>query len=60
MELDALTAVSPIDGRYAGKCAELREVFSEYGLVKRRVQVECAWLEALRTDTSTLPGICIG
>jgi len=47
MELNALTAVSPIDGRYAGKCAELREVFSEYGLVKRRVQVECAWLEAL-------------
>ena len=47
MELDALTAVSPIDGRYAGKCAELREVFSEYGLVKRRVQVECAGLEAL-------------
>ena len=47
MELDALTAVSPIDGRYAGKCGELREVFSEYGLVKRRVLVECAWLEAL-------------
>ena len=47
MDLDTLTAVSPIDGRYAGKCAELREVFSEYGLVKRRVQVECAWLEAL-------------
>ena len=47
MDLDTLTAVSPIDGRYAGKCAELREVFSEYGLVKRRVRVECAWLEAL-------------
>ncbi len=47
MELDALTAVSPIDGRYAGKCDELREVFSEFGLVKRRVLVECAWLEAL-------------
>ena len=47
MELDSLTAVSPIDGRYAGKCPELREVFSEYGLVKRRVLVECAWLEAL-------------
>ena len=46
-ELDALTAISPIDGRYAGKCAELREVFSEFGLVKRRVLVECAWLEAL-------------
>lgn len=47
MELESLTAVSPIDGRYAGKCAELREVFSEYGLVKRRVLVECVWLEAL-------------
>ena len=47
MKLDALTAVSPIDGRYAGKCTELREVFSEYGLVKRRVLVECAWLEAM-------------
>ena len=47
MELDSLTAISPIDGRYSGKCAELREIFSEYGLVKRRVLVECAWLEAL-------------
>ena len=47
MELDVMTAISPIDGRYAGKCQELREIFSEYGLVKRRVQVECAWLEAL-------------
>ena len=45
--MDARTAVSPIDGRYEGKCGELREVFSEYGLVKRRVLVECAWLEAL-------------
>ena len=42
-----LTAISPIDGRYGGKVEELREVFSEYGLVKRRVQVECAWLKAL-------------
>ncbi|MBO5775158.1 MAG: adenylosuccinate lyase [Kiritimatiellae bacterium] len=42
-----LTAVSPIDGRYAGKCEELRGIFSEYGLVRRRVLVECAWLEAL-------------
>ena len=47
MTFDTLTAISPIDGRYAGKCAELQEVFSEYGLVKRRVLVECAWLEAL-------------
>ena len=47
MNLENLMAISPIDGRYAGKCPELREVFSEYGLVKRRVLVECAWLEAL-------------
>ena len=44
---DRLTAISPLDGRYADKVDELREVFSEYGLVKRRVQVECAWLAAL-------------
>ncbi|MBP5791079.1 MAG: adenylosuccinate lyase, partial [Kiritimatiellae bacterium] len=47
MELSVLTAISPIDGRYAGKCGEFRDVFSEYGLVKRRILVECAWLEAL-------------
>ena len=47
MNLDTLLAVSPIDGRYSDKCAELREVFSEFGLVKRRVLVECTWLEAL-------------
>ena len=39
MQIDTLTAVSPIDGRYAGKCRELGEIFSEYGLVKRRVRV---------------------
>lgn len=44
---DELTAISPIDGRYLGKCAELRDIFSEFGLIKRRVLVECAWLEAL-------------
>ena len=50
MELDTLTAIGPIDGRYAGKCSEFREVFSEYGLVKRRVAVECAWLAALAAE----------
>ena len=40
MELDALTAISPIDGRYASKCGEFRDIFSEYGLIRRRVQVE--------------------
>ena len=47
MKQDILTAISPIDGRYQDKCSELKEVFSEYGLVKRRVLVECVWLEAL-------------
>jgi len=45
--LDSLTAISPLDGRYGNKVEELREIFSEYGLVKRRVAVECAWLAAL-------------
>ena len=53
MQLENLTAVSPIDGRYAEKCAEFREIFSEYGLIKRRVAVECAWLEALCAE----PGV---
>ena len=47
MQIDTLTAVSPIDGRYAGKCRELGDIFSEYGLIRRRVLVECRWLEAL-------------
>ena len=45
--LDMLCAISPLDGRYGSKVEEFREVFSEYGLVKRRVAVECAWLAAL-------------
>ena len=47
MNLSELTAVSPIDGRYAAKSASLREIFSEYGLIKRRVEVEVRWLEKL-------------
>jgi len=47
MELTALTAISPIDGRYADKTAELRPIFSEYGLIHHRVQVEVRWLQAL-------------
>jgi adenylosuccinate lyase len=43
----ALTAISPIDGRYAGKVEELRPVFSEYGLIRFRVLVEVRWLQAL-------------
>ncbi len=47
MDLTALTAVSPIDGRYGGKTSALREVFSEFGLIKRRVRVEVRWLQQL-------------
>ena len=43
----SLLAISPLDGRYASKCEEFQEIFSEYGLIKRRVLVECTWLEAL-------------
>jgi len=47
MDLSALSAVSPIDGRYGSKTAALREVFSEYGLIRRRVLVEVRWLQQL-------------
>ena len=43
----ALTAISPIDGRYAGKVDQLRPIFSEYGLISNRVKVEVYWLKAL-------------
>jgi len=47
MELTSLTAVTPIDGRYAAKTDLLRSVFSEYGLIKFRVEVEIRWLQCL-------------
>lgn len=47
MNLSALTALSPVDGRYASKTASLRPFFSEYALIKHRVLVEVRWLQAL-------------
>ncbi len=47
MELSSLTALSPIDGRYASKTESLRPIFSEYGLIRHRVVVEIRWLQAL-------------
>ncbi|BFI57655.1 adenylosuccinate lyase [Yersinia pseudotuberculosis] len=47
MELSSLTAVSPIDGRYCDKVSALRPIFSEFGLLKFRVQVEVRWLQKL-------------
>ena len=47
MSLTPLTALSPVDGRYAARCTELRAIFSESGLIQARVRVEVAWLQAL-------------
>ncbi|MCU0773746.1 MAG: adenylosuccinate lyase [Ideonella sp.] len=47
MELSALTALSPLDGRYAGRLGPLRALLSEFGLMHRRVQVEVEWFIAL-------------
>ena len=49
----SLLALSPLDGRYAGKCDALRPIFSEYGLIRARVRVEVEWLLALANE----PGI---
>ncbi len=51
MQLDSLTAISPIDGRYGSKTASLRPIFSEFGLLNYRLQVEVRWLQTLsQTD----------
>jgi adenylosuccinate lyase len=48
-----LLALSPLDGRYAGKVDPLRPIFSEFGLIKARVKVEVEWLLALAAE----PGV---
>ena len=53
MDLSSLTAISPIDGRYGSKCADLRPIFSEFGLIRHRVLVEVRWLQMLAAN----PGI---
>ena len=53
MPLSTLTAVSPVDGRYGARTTDLREIFSEYGLIHHRVLVEVRWLQTL----SDHPGI---
>ncbi len=47
MELNALTAISPIDGRYFDKTKALTPIFSEFGLIKYRVLIEVKWLQAM-------------
>ena len=47
MELSLLTALSPLDGRYAGKVSALRGLLSEFGLIRHRIHVEIEWFIAL-------------
>ncbi|MEO8998648.1 MAG: adenylosuccinate lyase [Rhodanobacter sp.] len=62
MSSHALTALSPLDGRYASKVEALRPIFSEYGLMRRRVHVEIEWLLALAADPklAELPAFSAG
>jgi adenylosuccinate lyase len=53
IDQEALMAISPIDGRYAAKCEDLRLYFSEYALMKYRVLVEVRWLQTLASN----PGV---
>ena len=57
MDLSPLTAISPIDGRYADKTQSLRPFFSEYGLLRARIEVELRWLHLLgaNADIAEVP-----
>ena len=54
MKIKHLTAISPIDGRYEAQTKELRSFFSEFGLMKYRVQVEIEWFIHL-SNQRTIP-----
>jgi adenylosuccinate lyase len=51
MQVSPLTALSPLDGRYAGKVQALRPIFSEYGLIRARMTVEVRWLQMLSENS---------
>jgi adenylosuccinate lyase len=55
MHISSIDALSPLDGRYAGKLEEVRRIFSEAGLMRERVRVECAWLLALAAGPAEKP-----
>lgn len=50
--INPLTALSPLDGRYASAVSELRPIFSEYGLIHARIKVELEWLKALAAEAA--------
>lgn len=54
MDLTTLTALSPIDGRYADKVNDLRAIFSEFGLIRYRTIVEIRWLQAMAENPAIL------
>ncbi|MFQ5355440.1 MAG: adenylosuccinate lyase [Mariprofundaceae bacterium] len=54
MSMTALTALSPLDGRYADKVAALRPIFSEYGLIRSRTIVEIRWLQMLANNPNLI------
>src|SRR5210317_580199 len=54
MKVSSLRALSPADGRYADKVNSLRDIFSEYGLIRYRVLVEVRWLQCL-ADEAAIP-----
>src|SRR3990167_11137553 len=56
METAALMAISPLDGRYQEKIQSLRHIFSEFGLIKFRLQVEINWIKML-AEFANLPEI---
>ena len=57
LPLSALTALSPLDGRYGGKTASLRYYFSEFGLIRARIRIEVEWLIHLsrQSDITEIP-----
>ena len=55
MTIPTTDALSPLDGRYAGKLAAVRQIFSEAGLMRERVRVECAWFLALARGPAAAP-----
>ncbi|MEL7373134.1 MAG: adenylosuccinate lyase, partial [Pseudomonadota bacterium] len=58
-QYQSLKALSPVDGRYAGKVAPLRDIASEYGLIRYRIEIEVRWLQVLAesAEISELDGL---
>ena len=54
MAHEKLTAISPLDGRYAEKTSELSRIFSEYGLIRFRVEIEIRWLQMLANNPNII------